>query len=45
MQRSFEGWGAEPSLLAFLLDYLAIGGCYVGITHYFLSLLIRKNQK
>ena len=44
MQHSFGGWGAEPSLLFFLLDYFAILGCYVGITHYLLSLQPRDKN-
>jgi hypothetical protein len=44
MQYSFAGWGGEPSLFGFLLDYLAIGGCYVGITHYSLSVLSREKN-
>lgn len=44
MQHSFGGLGTEPSLLGFLLDYLAIGGCYVGITHYLWFLLGREKN-
>lgn len=39
MQHVFAGWAAEPSLWWFLLDYLAIVGCYVGITYYLFNLL------
>ncbi len=38
MQHSFGGWGTEPSLWFFLLDYFAILGGYIGITHYLWSL-------
>jgi hypothetical protein len=41
MQHIFSGWGVEPSLWVFLLDYLAIMGCYVGVTYYLLVLLRR----
>lgn len=34
MQRAFMRWGEETSLWGFLLDYFAIGGSYVGITHF-----------
>lgn len=44
MQHVFAGWGAEPSLWRFLLDYFAIVGCYVGITHYLLYLLRREKN-
>ena len=43
MQHAFAGWGAEPSLWEFLLDYLSIMGCYVGITYY-LSYLLRGKK-
>ena len=38
------GWGAPPSALKFFLDYLALLGCYAGITHYAVSLLLRKKS-
>lgn len=44
MQHIFVGWGEEPSLWGFLLDYFAIMGCYVGITYYLLYLL-RKEKR
>lgn len=39
MQRVFVGWGETPSLWEFMVDYFAIGGCYVGITHFLFGLL------
>jgi len=41
MQHIFNGWGVRPSLWSFLLDYLAIMGCYVGVTYYLLILIKR----
>ena len=39
LQHVFMEWGAAPSLWGFLIDYLAISGCYAGITYYLLYLL------
>ncbi|WP_371371141.1 hypothetical protein [Sporomusa aerivorans] len=44
MQSFFVGWGEEPSLWGFLLDHLAIVGCYVSITYYLLCLLRKRNM-
>lgn len=41
MQRVFMGWGEEPALWEFLLDYFAILGSYIVITHFLLGLLRR----
>jgi len=35
----FGGWGDNPSLFGFLVDYPAILGCYTLITHYLARLL------
>ncbi|MBP2655469.1 MAG: hypothetical protein H6Q73_3038 [Firmicutes bacterium] len=43
MQHIFAGWGVEPSLWGFLLDYFAIISCYVGVTYYLMLLLRKKN--
>lgn len=44
MQRVFIGWGEEPSLWGFLLDYFAIVGSYVGLTHFLFSFLRRYQE-
>lgn len=45
MQQVFIGWGAVPSLWGFLLDYLSVMGCYVGITHYLFTFGSKKAGK
>lgn len=44
MQHVFAGWGEDTSLWGFLLDYIGIVGCYVGITYYLLYLLRREKN-
>ncbi len=43
MEHGF-GWGTPPSAGRFFLDYLAIFGCYTGITHYAISLLSKARS-
>lgn len=43
MEHSF-GWGTPPPAGRFFLDYLAILGCYTGITHYAIILLSRARS-
>lgn len=38
-------WATAPSLVGFVLDYLAIMGCYVAITYYLTLMLQKQNHK
>jgi hypothetical protein len=43
MEHGF-GWGPPPSAAQFFLDYLALLGCYTGLTYYAVSLLSKKKS-
>lgn len=45
LQHVFNDWTAAPSLLGFILDYLAIIGVYVAITYYLTQTLQNKIMK
>lgn len=43
LKHVFNDWAAAPSLVGFVLDYLAIMGCYVAITSY-LTQMLQKTE-
>jgi hypothetical protein len=43
MEHGF-GWGPPPSAAKFFLDYLALLGCYTGMTYYAVSLLSKEKS-
>lgn len=43
-QHVFGGWGAKPPLTGFVLDYLAILGCYAVITNYMARILYKTKS-
>lgn len=38
VQHTFSDWATAPSMPSFVLDYLAIMGCYIAVTYYFMKL-------
>lgn len=43
LKHVFNDWATAPSLVGFVLDYLAIMGCYVAITYY-LTQMLQKSK-
>ncbi|AIF50308.1 protein of unknown function DUF4405 [Pelosinus sp. UFO1] len=39
VQHTFSNWATAPSMSSFVFDYLAIMGCYIGVTYYLMKLL------
>lgn len=44
LKHVFNDWAIAPSLVGFILDYMAIMGCYVAITSYLTQMLQKQNH-
>lgn len=45
LQQTYTSWGAKPLLIDFLLDHLAIMGCYAVMTHYLVRTGLNKTAR